>query len=658
MDPVGDREPAVTLPETRDLPTGDAPGALAAEERPHRPGLDDDAVARIRAVAPVLAGRRHDIAHAFADRLRATPGFEDVAARDRALGVAVDALLTAIDDLADPRLDAARVAAGRRTADAFIRAGLPLETHQATLAAIRDATVRAVLHEGGDPGDQAATIAAVDRLLTADDGTVAACYCEEARTSEERRSHQHVEAASLRVIRDTAAAIFETRADLPATLRVLADAARRALGAERASCYVHSEDGARIEAVYTTEENPRLRHFLEEAVGKTRDDMPIWRHLLESPDPVVSVADIETGPLPRELRDGLGVGAFLGVRLEHTSVSGDGRPIVLGSLFASWAEPQTFTPEDRLNATNLATLGALALANARLRASRLHLEVELRQAQKLEAIGQLAAGVAHEINTPIQFVGDSVYFLTSAFDDLLGLISSYRALAEAAATGTVEAELLDEIGETEAEIDLDELIGEIPEALERTTLGAERVSEIVRAMKEFAHPQEAEQAVADLNHAIQSTLTVARNELKYVADVETDLQPIPPVTCHIGDVNQVVLNLLVNAAHAITEAIEDAEPGTRGVIRVSTSAEDGVVTISVSDTGKGIPEDIQGRIYDPFFTTKEVGRGTGQGLAISRTIVVEKHGGAIDFDTTPGVGTTFHVRLPVDGKPAPDTATT
>lgn len=286
---------------------------------------------------------------------------------------------------------------------------------------------------------------------------------------------------------------------------------------------------------------------------------------------------------------------------------------------------------------------------------RQRLELELRQAQKLEAVGQLAAGVAHEINTPIQFVGDSAHFLRDAFADLRGLIEAYRALAEAAATGAAGPDMAGELAAQEEELDLEFLTEQIPKAIERTLEGSNRVAEIVRAMKEFAHPRQDEQAAADLNRAILSTLTVASNELKYVADVETDLAPLPPIVCHIGDLNQVVLNLVVNAAHAIA----DADARQRGTIRVSTALEEpGSVVIRVSDTGGGIPEEIRGRVFDPFFTTKEVGRGTGQGLAITYALVCEKHGGSVRFDTETGRGTTFEVRLPVAGVSLPDPPTT
>jgi signal transduction histidine kinase len=176
--------------------------------------------------------------------------------------------------------------------------------------------------------------------------------------------------------------------------------------------------------------------------------------------------------------------------------------------------------------------------------------------------------------------------------------------------------------------------------------GLGRVATLVRSMKEFAHPDQKQKAPADLNRAIASTLTIARNEYKYVADIETDYGELPPVPCHIGELNQVFLNLIVNAAHAIESAIHGTD--RRGLIRVETRREDDLVRVSISDSGTGIPEEIRNRIFDPFFTTKDVGRGTGQGLAIARSVVVDKHAGTLTFDSELGRGTTFHVRLGVE----------
>jgi PAS domain S-box-containing protein len=283
----------------------------------------------------------------------------------------------------------------------------------------------------------------------------------------------------------------------------------------------------------------------------------------------------------------------------------------------------------------------------RAETERDRMELDLRLAQKLEAVGQLAAGIAHEINTPTQFVGDTVQFLGDAFGDLAALLDAYEALLAAADRGPVPSELVSRVRAAEDQADLDYLRERVPGALQRAEDGVQRVATIVRAMRDFAHPPGAAKAPVDINAALRSTLVVATNEYKYVADVETELGELPAVVCDGGDMNQVFLNLVVNAAHAIVDA--NRRSGRRGTIRVRTAAEGDDVVVSVGDTGLGIPPEIADRIYDPFFTTKDVGRGTGQGLAIARRIVVERHGGTLTFETRLGVGTTFHVRLPVGG---------
>jgi signal transduction histidine kinase len=273
-------------------------------------------------------------------------------------------------------------------------------------------------------------------------------------------------------------------------------------------------------------------------------------------------------------------------------------------------------------------------------------EMELRQAQKLESVGRLAAGIAHEINTPIQFVGDNTRFLKESFESFQSLLSQYQEFRSALQPGAAGPEFLAKLQHVEEESDCAFLLEEVPRAINQTLEGVERVATIVRAMKEFAHPEGREMATADLNKALQSTLTVARNELKYVADVETEFGVLPLVTCNISDLNQVFLNLLVNAAHAIGDVVK----GTfdKGKIRVRTQAEGNTVLVTISDTGCGIPEANHPKVFDPFFTTKEVGRGTGQGLAIAWSVVVDRHKGSLTFESEVGKGTTFHVRLPID----------
>lgn len=273
---------------------------------------------------------------------------------------------------------------------------------------------------------------------------------------------------------------------------------------------------------------------------------------------------------------------------------------------------------------------------------QMNLELELRQAQKLESVGRLAAGVAHEINTPIQFVNDSVRFLQTAVEDVMVVVGRHRQATQKTLDGAPDLGLARAAAEAEAVVDLPFLATAMPEAIERAVTGIDRVAQIVRSIKAFAHPDQNDMTSIDLNAAIQSTLLVASSECKYVADVITDLGDLPDVICFAGEINQVVLNLVVNAAHAI------GDTGKRGTITVSTRVVDDSVEIRVADDGAGIPESIRHRIFEPFFTTKDVGRGTGQGLAIAHSVVVDKHHGKLTFESEVGIGTTFFVTLPID----------
>jgi signal transduction histidine kinase len=290
-------------------------------------------------------------------------------------------------------------------------------------------------------------------------------------------------------------------------------------------------------------------------------------------------------------------------------------------------------------------------ANLQLRTEMTHrsqIEVELRQAQKLESVGQLASGIAHEINTPVQFVSDSCAFLETASEDLIAVIAAYRAaMAEVEREPARLADVVPGLREVEAERDVAYLGEQIPLAIARSLQGLARVSAIVQAMKEFAHKDHVEQAPADLNRAILSTLTVARNEYKYVADVKTELADLPMVTCHVGELNQVFLNMVINSAHAIASA--KAEQDRAGVIVIRTRPCGINVEIEIEDNGCGIPPSTIDKIFDPFFTTKEIGKGTGQGLAIARA-VVDKHAGKIEVTSRVGYGTTFAITLPVLGR--------
>lgn len=276
------------------------------------------------------------------------------------------------------------------------------------------------------------------------------------------------------------------------------------------------------------------------------------------------------------------------------------------------------------------------------------MELQLRQSQKLESIGQLAAGIAHEINTPTQYVGDNTRFVKDSFAAIIKVLKSHEELLAAARQNAVTPELLARNEEILAASDLDYLCEQIPSALKQTLEGVERVSKIVRAMKEFSHPGGKEKTAADLNRAIESTVTVANNEWKYVADVKLELAPeLPLVPCFVGEFNQCILNLIVNAAHAIGDVVKK-NPGTKGLITVQTRRDGDQVEVRVSDTGTGIPEASRPKIFEPFFTTKDVGKGTGQGLSIIYGSIVKRHGGAVKFETEVGRGTTFIIRLPIN----------
>jgi PAS domain S-box-containing protein len=273
------------------------------------------------------------------------------------------------------------------------------------------------------------------------------------------------------------------------------------------------------------------------------------------------------------------------------------------------------------------------------------LEAQLAQAQKLESIGQLAAGIAHEINTPIQYVGDNTRFLKDAMGDLWGLLKEYGRALSAVEGGEEISQVKAALAEAEEQTDLEYLMNEVPKAIEQSLEGVARVTKIVRAMKDFSHPGTSEKTAVNINQAIDNTIMVARNEWKYVAELVTDLDPhLPLVSCLPDEFNQVLLNLIINAAHAIGEVVEGS--GDQGAITISTRQDGDWVEVRVADTGTGIPEKIRSKIFDPFFTTKQIGKGTGQGLAIAHSVVVDKHGGAIACETEVGRGTTFIIRLP------------
>ncbi len=280
------------------------------------------------------------------------------------------------------------------------------------------------------------------------------------------------------------------------------------------------------------------------------------------------------------------------------------------------------------------------------------LEEELRQVHKLEAIGQLAAGVAHEINTPVQYVMHNVKFVKESSISIGELLSLSSQVQKELSAGRMPEHDAQRFLLRSEELDAEYLLKEVPSAIEEALHGLDRIADIVRAMKEFSHPGSKEKNPIDINHAIQTTITVARSEWKYVAEITTDFDSsLPLVPCFAGEFNQVILNLIINAAHAV--AANGGDPESKGTIDLRTRCDGSWAEIQVRDTGTGIPSEIGNRVFEPFFTTKEVGKGTGQGLALAHSVIVKKHGGKIWFDSKPGNGTTFFLRLPLGEVPQP-----
>ncbi len=292
----------------------------------------------------------------------------------------------------------------------------------------------------------------------------------------------------------------------------------------------------------------------------------------------------------------------------------------------------------------------LVQASVRDVSEQKRIELELNHSRKLEAVGQLAAGIAHEINTPTQYVGDNIHFMKDSLNSILLQFVKYRECLKSILNKTHDQNhiksLLNEIDEDDIEF----LLEEIPMAIDQSHEGIERISNIVKAMKEFSHPGTKEKQYININKAIETTITVARNEWKYISDIEKDFDSsLPLVPCIVDEFNQVILNLVINAVHAISEKLSD-NTTEKGKITVSTLKNAQFVEIHITDTGAGIPESVQDKIFNPFFTTKEIGKGTGQGLAICYNVIVDKHNGSINFETKENEGTTFIVKLPINEK--------
>lgn len=304
------------------------------------------------------------------------------------------------------------------------------------------------------------------------------------------------------------------------------------------------------------------------------------------------------------------------------------------------------TNQKKIEAEIRASKAAIETAHENLA----HAQSDLIAAEKLASIGRLAAGVAHEINTPTQFVGDNTRFLKEAFEDLNRLIGVYQEVVDSA-NGSIGEDLVAKVTDMRNEVDFDYLSDEVPTAIDQALDGISRVAEIVQSMKEFSHPGSESKLQVDLNRAIESTVTVSKNEWKYCANLVTEFdESLPEVPCLPGEFNQVILNILVNAAHAI-ESHNGENSTDLGTITVKTICGDEHAEIRISDTGCGMPDDVRAKVFEPFYTTKGVGKGTGQGLAIARSVVVDKHAGSIRVESEPDKGTTFVIRLPLHEPP-------
>jgi signal transduction histidine kinase len=298
------------------------------------------------------------------------------------------------------------------------------------------------------------------------------------------------------------------------------------------------------------------------------------------------------------------------------------------------------------------SLQRIILEQKQAEQERRMMEIQLRHAQKLESVGRLAAGIAHEVNTPAQYIGDNMRFLQQAFSRLAPLLRQRERLLRAVRENTATPQLAAELEQAVPQADLDFLLAETPRAIEQSLEGVQSVTRIVHSMRDFSHPGSGEKVPTDLNQTVENTLVLAANELKHVANIVKVFQPaIPRVPCLPGEMNQVILNLLLNAAHAIADVTAKDSP-QKGTITISTRRDGDWVEIQVADTGPGIPEAIRDKVFDPFFTTRPVGQGTGQGLAIARNVIVKRHNGTLTFQTRDGAGAVFTIRLPIHPLPA------
>jgi two-component system, NtrC family, sensor kinase len=306
-----------------------------------------------------------------------------------------------------------------------------------------------------------------------------------------------------------------------------------------------------------------------------------------------------------------------------------------------------FPAEAQLSALTVGGDPAL-LISARDLTERLRMEQDMRQAHRFEAVGQLAAGVAHEINTPMQYIGDNTSFLRTTVERLLGVVESFETLLADCESGAVTLSQVQECKKKLSSAKIPFLKKQAPVAIEQSLQGIAHVSSIIQGLKEFSHPGGEEKVTVDLNHVAKTAATVTRNEWRYHSTLDLQLKEgLPVIMGHPQELGQMLINLIVNAAHAIESCHGKKEGPPQGRIVISTEEINGFVELQMKDNGTGIPEAIRNRVMDPFFTTKEVGKGTGQGLALALNVVVEKHRGQLFFESEEGKGTTFFVRLPL-----------
>lgn len=429
--------------------------------------------------------------------------------------------------------------------------------------------------------------------------------------------------------------------------------------------FVEKNKAGKIVKVYGVNQDITKRKLIEQALETEKEELNVTlKNLNEgvittnSDDLIIlvnqSVSDI-TGWDIKELIGKSVIDFFEQMHADYSSLAGKSR---ISTIFGMNEDNQSMSSEaleivSKDNEKKIIFCNTAQVKNAEGKlkgyvyvlkdiTEQVNIETQLQFSQKMESIGQLAAGIAHEINTPMQYIMDNTLFLRDTFSDLTDFINESDKYILAKDSS-------EEFLKKRNEIDLDFLLQEIPAAISQTEAGINKVSKIIRAMKDFSHPGQNEKIMSDINLGIEVTVEICRNEWKYSSEIELNLdKSIPLVFCNSDEVNQVILNLIVNASHSIQEKAANTGSTEKGKIKISSFQKDKNVIIEVSDTGMGIPEHIKGKIFDPFFTTKEVGKGTGQGLAISHNIIVNNHNGSIIVETESGKGTTFRIKLPIE----------